>query len=220
MSVTAIIPAYNEEKTLPQVLSGIAHCPDIYEIIVVDDGSWDRTSEVATQFGARVVRTEHQGKGAALYAGASAAKSELVLFLDADLKGFECRHVSRLLEPVCSGKAAMSVGLRDRGFGFSVWLPLLPLIGGERAMMRATFLALYEHAGSEARSFGIETVMNAYCRANHLSIVTVPLPGVTQVTKEQKYGLCTGGIARMCMIWHILDAEVRTVMSMIRSRLK
>jgi glycosyltransferase involved in cell wall biosynthesis len=65
---TVIIPAFNEEEGLPVVLRNIfAVLDDTYEVIVVDDGSSDRTSEVAADFPCRIIRHEvNLGKGEAL----------------------------------------------------------------------------------------------------------------------------------------------------------
>jgi histidinol-phosphate phosphatase family protein len=83
---TIIVPAYNEEEGLPIVLEKIFKIADgSYEIIVVDDGSTDRTSEVATQFPCSLIRHEtNQGKGEALKAGIKHAKGENIIWIDAD----------------------------------------------------------------------------------------------------------------------------------------
>jgi len=84
--ICVIIPAYFEEKRVGEVIKGVhQHCPDV---LVVDDGSTDRTSEVARAAGAAVIRLEvNQGKGAALNAGFSYARAnhfDAVVTMDAD----------------------------------------------------------------------------------------------------------------------------------------
>jgi len=88
-SVSIIIPARNEEKNLPRLLSSMPSLPAIREIIVVDDSSTDRTAEIARDFSARVVRPGEPppgftGKAWACARGAEAAGSSLLFFLDAD----------------------------------------------------------------------------------------------------------------------------------------
>ena len=89
-SLSVIIPARNEEVTLPMVLDDLAAVkPQLsgyeVEVIVVDDGSTDRTAELAAARGARVVKnTRKNGKGMALRAGFEAAKSDLLIMMDAD----------------------------------------------------------------------------------------------------------------------------------------
>jgi dolichyl-phosphate beta-glucosyltransferase len=91
--LSVVIPAYNEEArlstTLPAVLDYLEQQRRSFEVLVVDDGSTDRTAEVAASFAARGVRTLRQpanrGKGAALRAGVLATSGDRVLLTDADL---------------------------------------------------------------------------------------------------------------------------------------
>jgi dolichyl-phosphate beta-glucosyltransferase len=93
--VSLVIPAFNEEarlgQTLGRILAFLRSQPDTYELIVVDDGSRDRTAELARAYaaawdGIRVHRLpRNRGKGAAVRHGMLAAHGELVFFSDADL---------------------------------------------------------------------------------------------------------------------------------------
>lgn len=90
-TLSVIIPARNEEETLPMVLADlnatIATLTDqVVEVIVVDDRSTDRTAEIAKSFGARVVQNTsgRSGKGMALRAGFEAAQGTLLVMMDAD----------------------------------------------------------------------------------------------------------------------------------------
>ncbi|MBI2644657.1 glycosyltransferase [Candidatus Uhrbacteria bacterium] len=212
MSITAIIPAYNEEKNIGRVLDVLMHANIFSSVLVVDDGSQDHTADVARTHGALVIQQENQGKGAAMIAGARAADTEHIFFCDADVIGLKREHICLLVDPVVSGMAAMTVGLRDRGVFFTWLLPhIAPILGGERALSRILFLAMVEtYAHCSLSDFGIETYMNAYCSSRRLRILPVKMQGVTQIIKEQKYGLWTGFFARMRMVWQILRAERRT----------
>lgn len=83
---TVIVPAYNEEDGIRVVLDRIFRViGDAYEVIVVDDGSTDRTAEMASRFPCRVIRhDQNMGKGEALKTGIRAARGRNVIWIDAD----------------------------------------------------------------------------------------------------------------------------------------
>lgn len=86
-SISIVIPAHNEERAIGRVLEALlgALPPGVVEVIVVDDGSSDRTGEIAAAAGARVLRqASNRGYGAALKAGIRAATGEYILTMDAD----------------------------------------------------------------------------------------------------------------------------------------
>lgn len=91
--LTLIIPAYNEEKiigeTLESVFNFLSQKTYIWEIIVVDDGSKDKTSAIVKSFkkpGIRLISlTENKGKGAAIRAGVKESRGEFIIFSDVDL---------------------------------------------------------------------------------------------------------------------------------------
>lgn len=85
--VSVIIPAYNAEKTIGQCLKALAeqsYPADSYEVIVVDDGSTDKTASLAQHYAIRYIRQENQGPAAARNNGVQQAKGQIVLFTDSD----------------------------------------------------------------------------------------------------------------------------------------
>jgi len=131
--VSAIIPAYNEETTVGQVVSTIKDHPLIDEIIVVDDGSYDRTNFKAEQAGAFVLRlNNNQGKGIAMSKGVSAAKNNIILFLDADIVGLNHEILSKMITAVTDNNYDMYVGITDRKLYLLNKLLLVTPILGEK----------------------------------------------------------------------------------------
>src|SRR5436190_3112297 len=83
--VSVVIPAYNEERWIGCALGSLGRqTHPSFEVIVIDDGSTDRTGKIAAGFGVRLFRTSHRGAGAARDYGAKAAEGAIVVFLDAD----------------------------------------------------------------------------------------------------------------------------------------
>jgi glycosyltransferase involved in cell wall biosynthesis len=109
--LSIILPAYNEEAAIRRVVERIRAMKPLAEIIVVDDGSGDRTAEEALAAGARVVRHPYnKGNGAAVKSGIRAARGEVVLMLDADGQ-HSPEDINRLLEHI--GPYDLVVGARD-----------------------------------------------------------------------------------------------------------
>ncbi|MEO7274713.1 MAG: glycosyltransferase family 2 protein [Vicinamibacterales bacterium] len=105
-----VIPALNEEPAIGRVISRVPY-PAAW-IIVVDNGSTDRTAAIAREAGARVVVEPRRGYGRACLAGLREQRSApIVVFLDADLSE-DPRDVIRLVEPITSGGADFVLGRR------------------------------------------------------------------------------------------------------------
>jgi glycosyltransferase involved in cell wall biosynthesis len=122
--VSIILPARNEAASLPDVLARLRHVFDArpegetHEIVVVDDGSTDRTAEVAEEAGARVIRNAYGiGNGGAVKAGIRAATGDLLVLMDADGQHAP-EDVPKLLEQL--SEYGMAVGARTLGTGTGV----------------------------------------------------------------------------------------------------
>src|SRR6266496_4951951 len=112
LSVSIVIPAFNEGSTIGRVVAAARQqCPQA-EVVVVDDASKDDTAEQAVAAGARVIRRPYNmGNGAGVKTGIRAAKGEVVLVLDGDGQ-HDPADIPRLLAHI--GPYDMVIGERDR----------------------------------------------------------------------------------------------------------
>ena len=107
--VSIIIPAFNEETRIKDTIAAVKNIADIFEIIVVDDGSKDKTAEIAGSAGAKVVRhSKNKGKGQALLNGVVNCTGDIIVFLDGDT-GASAREVEKLIIPIKNHNYDMSI---------------------------------------------------------------------------------------------------------------
>jgi len=129
MSVSVIIPAFNEEKTVAHVVNVVKSLKYIGEIVVVDDGSTDQTSKFAEEAGARVIHhIKNRGKGAAIKTGFKNSNGDIVVFLDADLKNLTQSQVRNIIEPIMNGEADVTKTKFKREAGRVTELTAKPLL--------------------------------------------------------------------------------------------
>lgn len=119
MQLSIVIPAYNEQNTLEEIVQRVERVPVDKEIIVVDDCSQDGTAQIAERLASagriRFFRHEqNQGKGAALRTGFREARGDMVIVQDADLE-YDPAEIPRLMEPILADKADVVFGSRFAG---------------------------------------------------------------------------------------------------------
>jgi glycosyltransferase involved in cell wall biosynthesis len=115
--LSVLIPVYNEERTLERLLDAVEERPEVSELVIVDDGSTDRTPEILSgrefTIPVQVIRHErNRGKGAALRTAILAAKGEVALVQDADLE-YDPAEFPLLLAPIERGRAEVVYGSRS-----------------------------------------------------------------------------------------------------------
>ena len=105
---TVILPVLDERDALPGVLGAM---PPGYAPLLVDNGSTDGSGELAAQLGAQVVHEPQRGFGAACWAGLTAAREDVVCFMDCD-GSFDPAELPRVAGPVLAGSADLVLGAR------------------------------------------------------------------------------------------------------------
>lgn len=129
-NVSVVIPAYDEEDCIGDCLDSLARQTLEHEVIVVDDGSRDRTAAAARERGVLVLRQEHGGPGTARNLGAAAARGDILAFLDADMT-FAPDFLEKLVAPIVAGEA-VGTFTRDELLGNSerAWARFFNLASG------------------------------------------------------------------------------------------
>ncbi|WP_136685439.1 glycosyltransferase family 2 protein [Falsirhodobacter xinxiangensis] len=195
VTVSCIIPAFNEAARIGGVLSIALGHPALAEVIVVDDGSQDGTADIAAQAGARVIRmTANGGKAAAVFRAAEEARGTHVLMLDADLLGLAADDISRLVAPVMRGECDVTISLR--GNSPAIWRAMgVDYISGERVMPVEDLRRPAPIAG-----FGLEVWLNRGWRLARRKVRIVSCPNLSSPAKAAKKGLLPGLLADVGML--------------------
>lgn len=190
--ISVIIPALNEEEPIADVIRAVAATKIPHEVIVVDNGSTDRTADRARAAGARVVAEPRRGYGCACAAGirALSPQSDVVVFLDGD--GSDCpEFMDRLVDPIVTGTHDFVIGSRTRGQRepgsmnaqqiyagrFAGWL--LSILYGVRYTDMCPFRAIRRHAlerlGMREKTYGWNLEMQMRAARAGLRILEVPV---------------------------------------------
>jgi glycosyltransferase involved in cell wall biosynthesis len=206
-SCAVLIPAFNEATTVGEVVA-VALTAEIGPVVVVDDGSDDDTADVSARAGAVILRLgDNQGKGGAIAAGARTRREEVLVLLDADLIGLEPGHVHQLADPVMRGDVDMTRGVFTGGrWSTTTAQRLAPQLAGQRAVLRSRLL---EVQGLASSRYGVEVAITEHAKAAGWRCLDVELPGVSQITKEEKHGLWRGVLVRGRMYYEIVHQMLR-----------
>jgi len=185
VTISAIVPVFNEEQTVARVVETLLKSPLIDEVISVNDGSTDGSLKILEGFKSkiRIVNLgENKGKGFALAEGIKEARGEIVVFIDADLVNFSDVHLKKLLTPLLRGEARVVLGYPTKNeHSFTSQLT------GERVYYKRD---LVPHLTKMSQTrFGIEIFLNSLFKAN--KVKKVPLKGLKGLFKYEKHDSLT-----------------------------
>jgi glycosyltransferase involved in cell wall biosynthesis len=212
--VVVVIPALNEEESLPHVLRDL---PAVGRVIVVDNGSTDRTTNVARAAGATVVPEPERGYGAACLKGLAAVRETLgrsqaprvVVFLDADYSD-DPSLLPDLVRPILEDSADFVLGSRLLGLREPGSMPPQSVFGNRLAcmLMRILFGARYtdlgpfraidygrlQQLGMTDRNFGWTVEMQVKAAQTRLRILEIPVPYRRRIGQSKISGTVWGSL--------------------------
>lgn len=227
--LSVVIPAYNEEATITKVIYQVLQVPNLLEVIVVDDCSSDRTTDLAVQMAAahpqvKVIRhAKNGGKTEALKTGFAATSGEIVIVQDADLE-YRPSEMHTVIEPILDGVADVVFGSRfqvrraARVLYFYHYLAnkILTLLSNLFTNLNLTDVETgYKAFRGEiirnmiitSRGFGFEIEVTAKVAKLHCAIYEVPISYYGRTYEEGKKIGFSDGVAAL---WYIFTYNFLT----------
>jgi glycosyltransferase involved in cell wall biosynthesis len=204
--VVVVIPAVDEEEAIGLVVREVP--ATVSEVVVVDNGSRDRTAEAARAAGARVVQETRRGYGQACLAGIAAApEADVFVFLDGDHSDYPGQAVD-VLAPILSGEADLVIGSRQLGhrergshpwhaiLGTRACVGLMNLLIGTRATDLGPFRAISAVAlrrlDMQDRNFGWTVEMQVKAARAGLRVREVPVDYRPRIGRSKVSGTVSG----------------------------
>ncbi|NSW84354.1 MAG: glycosyltransferase family 2 protein [Syntrophothermus sp.] len=215
-TVTVVIPAYNEETRIGSTVRAVRESGFADQILVMDDGSQDKTAVIARGEGAEVIELKpNRGKGEALNRAVPHIKGDIVLFLDADL-GDSARQGQLLVKPILEGEADITIARfpppkKKGGFGLVKGLAAWGLkragmearepLSGQRAMSKTVLMDLLPFSPG----FGVELGMSLRALARGYRLLEVD----TTMTHAETGRDVKGFVHRGRQFWDVLKVILK-----------
>jgi len=208
MRLKVVIPALDEEESIGRVVAALP--VPAADVIVVDNGSRDRTAERAREAGAQVVSEPRRGYGQACLTGiAAAGEVDVIAFVDGDLSDHP-EQLTRILAPIEAGEADLVIGSRALGhrapgahpwhavLGTRLCVALMNAVAGTRATDLGPFRAItrpaLERLGMQDRDYGWTVEMQLAAARCGLRVVEVPVDYRPRIGRSKVSGTLSGSV--------------------------
>jgi glycosyltransferase involved in cell wall biosynthesis len=200
--ISVVIAAYNEAPRIATVLKTVSNHPLINEIIVVNDGSTDKTSDIVKKFDVILIENKKNlGKTLSVKTGVNASKNKIIMLLDADLIGIDQDSIYKLAEPVLKEQVDWTLSLRDNSFKI-MKIMKMDWLSGERVITKD--LLLDPHIWSRPEiGYSLEVLMNKSLLDKTKTFRAVRLKNVSDTNKANKIGFIKGWSADIKMVGQI-----------------
>jgi glycosyltransferase involved in cell wall biosynthesis len=206
MKLSILMPVYNEEERIADAVKQAldVQYPAEIEMVIVDDGSRDRTAEILNGLHDErirvVIHPRNKGKGAAIRTAVDNATGDYMVILDADLE-YDPQDIPKLLEPVLDGRATVVYGNRTFGShsSFSFWYVMGNKAGTTAANMlyncylgdletcfKLMPVSLYRSLNVHSRGFGLEAEVTGKLLRRRIRPYEVPISYRARTREEGK----------------------------------
>lgn len=209
--VSAIICAYNEEKTIKDVVRSVSMVPIINEIVVVNDGSVDKTKEIIEELKLEISfkaihLSENMGKGYAMAIGVESSGSDVLVFIDADQRTIPEGYINQLVSPVLNNECDMLLGYTTVNFLNQEVNPF-KILTGERCLFKKDLEPILSKM-KESR-FGIETLLYFYFLSLGKPLKFIYLKDLKHNDKYKKMGSLKATTGYFNEAWEIAQTVTK-----------
>ncbi len=203
---SCVVPCFNEEKRILDVLKVLSRVKEINEIICVDDGSTDDTSEIISNNYPQVKLvklSKNQGKAQAVYQGVLKAKSDWLLLMDGDLQDLDGQEVGLLIQKVYRADFLDMLIFRKKRSPWSTKIFRLDtLITGLRIVLKKDLLDFFNTR--KVRRYQLEVALNQYMIDHQKEVYYSFIYSVVNTYPIPKYGFWGGIIKEIRMYTSLL----------------